>query len=64
LLTGTITRIPLRSVTRQFHNLKRIYAAMEGDEEEDFNLFTFVSLKYRLSPHLSRKYVLPLPLHI
>lgn len=50
------TRVPLRSVSRQFHNVKRIYAAMEDEEEEDFNLFGFVSTNYLLSHNLSRKY--------
>ncbi len=50
------TRVPLRSVSRQFHNVKRIYAAMDDEEEEDFNLFGFVSTNYLLSHNLSRKY--------
>lgn len=50
------TRVPLRSVSRQFHNVKRIYAAMDDEEEEDFNLFGFVSTNYLLSHSLSRKY--------
>ena len=53
---SSTTRVPLRSVTRQFANLKRMYAAMDDAEEEDFNLFTFVSSNYLLSPLMSRKY--------
>ncbi len=53
---SSTTGVPLRSVTRQFANLKRMYAAMDDAEEEDFNLFTFVSSNYLLSPLMSRKY--------
>ena len=48
------TGISLRSVTRQFDNLKRLYTAVEDNER--CNLFDFVQRSVLLKPELSRKY--------
>jgi hypothetical protein len=47
----------LRSVTRQFDNIKRVFNAFEDPSNvEDDNLYTFLTKKYLLSPLLARKY--------
>lgn len=48
------TGISLRSVTRQFDNLKRLYTAVEDNDK--CNLFDFVQRNVLLTPELSRKY--------
>ena len=48
------TGIPLRSVTRQFDNLKRCYTQIE--DLEDCNLFEYMSSNILLPTELARKY--------
>ena len=48
-----VTRLPLRRVTRQFDNLKRIISAIE---EKQCNIYTFIETHYTLNKSLARKY--------
>jgi len=48
-----LTRFPLRRVTRQFDNLKRMSAAIE---EKQSNILTFVENQFVLPFRLARKY--------
>ena len=42
------TKLPLRNVMRQFHNIKRLHTAVDDEVEEDFSLYYFVKDKYLL----------------
>lgn len=51
------TGINLRSVTRQFDNIKRVYNAFdEGSNQEEKNIYSFISNVFQLTPALARKY--------
>jgi hypothetical protein len=55
----SVTNVPLRSITRQFHNLKRIYGKVEENTEgygRKFNLLAYIQGHYLLSDSLARKY--------
>lgn len=50
------TGLHLRSVTRQFDNVKRIYAAYEDTTNLSSNAYQFIHKTYMISPNLSKKY--------
>lgn len=50
------TGMSLRSITRQFDNVKRIYTAYEESSNLMDNLYQFINNAYLLSPALSKKY--------
>lgn len=50
------TGLHLRSVMRQFDNIKRIYAAYEDTTNLSGNAFQFISKNYLISPQLAKKY--------
>ena len=49
------TTIALRSVMRQFSNLKRVYSEVD-EYDGDFNLYKYIASTYLLSPMLTHKY--------
>lgn len=50
------THVPLRRVTRQFDNLKRIYTSLEESKQFQCNIIEFIQENFALPLHLSRKY--------
>jgi len=51
------TDLSLRSVTRQYDNIKRVYNAYEDPNNTvENNIYTFMTKNYLLSPQLSRRY--------
>ncbi len=50
------TEIPLRSVLRQFHNLKIIFTYVEEIDEDDINIFKYMTDNYLLNTRLAKKY--------